>query len=86
VRVAHPLPLSRAAPGAAGRTGLWRTRRPVVRGECRGCMLCWLYCPEGVIEVVEGGVRIDYEYCKGCGVCASVCPFNVIVMEDEGVG
>jgi len=80
----HLLPLSRPAPGAAGRTGLWRLQRPVVdAGRCRGCMLCWLYCPESVIEIVDGKAVIDYEYCKGCGVCASVCPFKAIRMEGE---
>ena len=80
-------PLSKPAPGSVGRTGTWRTMRPVVNlDKCTGCMVCWLYCPENTIFKTEDGkkVRIDYEYCKGCGVCASVCPFKAIDMVPEG--
>ncbi len=82
------LPLSKAAEGAAGRTGIWRTERPVIDyGKCTSCLMCWLYCPESVIERVDVDgremVTIDYEYCKGCGVCADVCPVNAIVMVKE---
>nr|WP_228546764.1 4Fe-4S dicluster domain-containing protein [Hyperthermus butylicus] len=52
--------------------------------------MCWLYCPEHVIEMAAGrGPRgqdipvIDYEYCKGCGVCAQVCPVKAISMVSE---
>ncbi len=87
----HKLPLSMAGPGAMGKTGYWRTQRPVVNYErCTGCYLCWLYCPDNVIEMVPGkGPRgqdipvIDYDYCKGCGVCAAVCPVKAIDMVDE---
>lgn len=87
----HVLPLSLADKGSAGRTGFWRTQRPVLNPErCTGCFMCWLYCPEDVIEMKEGaGPRgraipvIDYEYCKGCGVCANVCPVNALEMVDE---
>ncbi len=79
-------PLSRPAPGSVGKTGTWRTARPVVNlDKCTGCMLCWLYCPENTIfKTSDGKVGIDYEYCKGCGVCANVCPFRAIDMVEEG--
>ena len=87
----HKLPLSLAGPGSMGRTGYWRTQRPVVNYErCTGCYLCWLYCPENVIEMMPGkGPRgqdvpvINYDYCKGCGICAVACPVNAIEMVDE---
>jgi len=79
-------PLSKPAPGSAGKTGAWRTQRPVVDlDKCTGCLLCWLYCPEDtVIRLENDKVTIDYEYCKGCGICADVCPFNAIQMVPEG--
>jgi pyruvate ferredoxin oxidoreductase delta subunit len=60
------------AVGEAGRTGDWRSLRPVidyskcipsVKGKV-ACMLCWLYCPEGVVTGTIP-VRIDLDYCKG---------------------
>ena len=77
--------LSKPSPGSAGKTGTWRTQKPVVNLEkCTGCLLCWLYCPENTIIKLENGkVSIDYEYCKGCGVCATACPFDAIEMVPE---
>ena len=80
------VPAAKPAVGSAGRTGSWRLYRPVIDyGKCRRCMLCWLYCPEGVIEVRNGAPVVDYEYCKGCGICAAECPAGAIVMVEEGV-
>ncbi len=80
-------PLSTPQPGSAGKTGSWRTYRPVVdHGKCTGCQICWLYCPEDTIIILDNGkVDIEYEYCKGCGICASVCPFKAIEMVPESV-
>ncbi|MBN2335468.1 pyruvate ferredoxin oxidoreductase subunit gamma [Candidatus Bathyarchaeota archaeon] len=64
----------------------WRTFRPVTDAEkCIGCGQCWMYCPDGCIEMVEGKAVIDYNYCKGCGICAEECPVNAVemVMEAE---
>lgn len=76
--------------GEAGRTGDWRTMRPVVDKEkCLAvkadrpvCFQCWAYCPEGVIAR-EIGSPINYEYCKGCGICVEVCPAEAIRMVPE---
>lgn len=76
--------------GEAGRTGDWRTLRPVVDNQrCtpakRGrpsCFLCWLYCPEAVISRTVP-IQINLEYCKGCGVCAEECPTQAISMVEE---
>ena len=75
------LAMSRPKEGAAGKTGTWRTYKPVVDRElCNECGLCRMYCPDGVIDVE---LNIDLEYCKGCGICAKECPKNAITMERE---
>lgn len=76
--------------GEAGKTGDWRSLRPVIdRKKCiptvknkPACFLCWLYCPEGVVKAgIE--VEIDLDYCKGCGICAEECPPRAISMVRE---
>jgi len=76
--------------GEAGRTGSWRSQRPLLdasRCSARGdsstqCQLCWLYCPEACIT--EGRPPIvDFRYCKGCGICAHECPRQAIRMVGE---
>jgi len=75
------LAISRPKEGAAGKTGTWRTYKPVVDRElCNECGLCRMYCPDGVIDVE---LNIDLEYCKGCGICAKECPKKAITMERE---
>ena len=66
-------------------TGDWRTFKPVRdKGKCIGCLLCWVYCPEGCIYITEdGGVDVDLNYCKGCGICARECPLQAIAMVEE---
>lgn len=74
-------------PGASAeyRTGDWRTlKRAVVdQTKCIGCMMCWIFCPDGSIVRTGEKVDVDYEHCKGCGICAAECPVNAISMEDE---
>ena len=77
--------------GEAGKTGDWRSSRPVIdHTKCipslkkkPACFLCWLYCPEGVVRA-NIPVEIDMDYCKGCGVCAEECPSKAITMVREG--
>ena len=65
-------PISWPLKGSSGDTGSWRSHRPVVdTKKCTKCQLCWVYCPEAVIDRNE--ITIDYRYCKGCGVCVSSC-------------
>ncbi len=81
---------SRPAKGEAGRTGDWRSRRPVLdAGTCPAakqgretCQICWVYCPDATIARGVPPV-IDLEYCKGCGICAEVCPTGAIAMTPE---
>ena len=76
--------------GEAGKTGQWRTLRPVVDdSKCTpaktkkpGCFHCWLYCPEAVINR-SVPIAIDLDYCKGCGICAEECPAGAITMVPE---
>lgn len=68
----------------AGSRADWRTFRPVVDLEkCTGCRLCWVYCPEHCIEMVDDKSVIDYAYCKGCGICVEECPVGAIEMKSE---
>jgi pyruvate ferredoxin oxidoreductase delta subunit len=77
--------LSRPKVGGMGKTGFWRTFRPIINKEkCTKCLLCWIYCPDGTIKRLENDtLEIDYEYCKGCGICAHECRLGAIVMERE---
>ncbi|AFH42318.1 4Fe-4S binding protein [Fervidicoccus fontis] len=79
------LPISYPKEGAAGKTGEWRTERPIVDiKKCTRCMLCETYCPVNAIRVEKDtGATINYEYCKGCGICMNVCPVKAITMVPE---
>jgi len=79
------IPLAKPMKSVAGKTGLWRTEKPVVdNNKCNRCYLCEIYCPVNTIRVEpETGVEIDYDHCKGCGVCADVCPVSAIKMVPE---
>jgi pyruvate ferredoxin oxidoreductase delta subunit len=74
---------STPAAGEAGKTGDWRSQTPVIDHEkCSKkdtCLLCWLYCPDGVISS-DFPLEIDLEFCKGCGICAEECPRKAIEM------
>jgi len=67
------------------RTGDWKSERPIVDKEkCNKCGLCWLYCPEGAMKLLEDGYyEPDLFYCKGCGICANVCKREAITMIEE---
>ncbi len=76
--------------GEAGKTGTWRTFRPVIKTDmCTNvkkqeiaCSICWLYCPEGVItRAIPPKVNLDY--CKGDGICSAECPADAIEMVKE---
>ena len=79
-----------AGNSARFKTGSWRSFRPRwIPENCIQCLMCWLYCPDMAVKVVDGKVTgFDYDYCKGCGVCVKECPGKqgkkAIVMEAEG--
>lgn len=55
-------------------------------GYCRGCDICWIFCPDATVELEEGSKpEFDYDYCKGCGICSNECPCGVIIMQREEV-
>ena len=65
-------------------TGAWRNIRPEIDlAKCLRCGICWKYCPEPSIMVVDDRPVVDYDYCKGCGICAVECPSKCIVMVEE---
>ncbi|MFW9848847.1 MAG: 4Fe-4S dicluster-binding protein [Candidatus Thorarchaeota archaeon] len=74
-------------------TGGWRAKKPIINEEdCLWikngtCGLCWIYCPDNAVRLIEKdgkySYEYDYDYCKGCGICANECPANCIHMEDE---
>ena len=74
------------APSTINLTGYWRVIRPVVDKEkCKRCTICWKFCPDGAIVLVDGVPEIDLNYCKGCGICAHECPSKCITMVQEGL-
>ncbi len=76
------LPLSFPMEGAGGKTGSWRFLRPVLdHDKCIKCLLCWVHCPDAVID--RDTLEIDLTYCKGCGICAEECPKKAITMVRE---
>jgi pyruvate ferredoxin oxidoreductase gamma subunit len=57
----------------------WRVFKPEIDLEkCTGCRLCWIFCPETGINLVDGKPEIEYRKCKGCGVCVNECPVKAI--------
>jgi len=80
------LPISKPKAGVSGKTGTWRTFRPVInKDKCVKCALCYLACPEASIIMKSKAEppKIDYNYCKGCLVCVSVCAVKAITVERE---
>ncbi len=78
-------PISYPTVAAMGKTGSWRTFRPVIdQTKCNHCLLCWIFCPDGSIKrSPDDTPEINYEYCKGCGICANECRLKAIKMERE---
>ncbi len=78
------------------KTGDWRVFKPVINQDaCIRCLLCWVYCPDGVIHILDEPyisskgkrwdvtLQIDYDHCKGCGICVEECPVDAIDFVEE---
>lgn len=64
------------------KTGSWRTFKPVIdKKKCIKCYLCWKFCPEPAIKIIDEYPEVDYGYCKGCGICANECKAKAIEMK-----
>ena len=55
-------------------------------GVCKMCGNCYLFCPDGAVQInpTTGRYAINYQYCKGCGICQNECPVGAITIEAEG--
>ncbi len=64
---------------------LEEAKRCLSCGVCRLCGNCYLFCPDGAVQLdpQTGRFAIDFEYCKGCGVCQNECPCGFIIMISE---
>ncbi len=80
--------VSRPLESLENKTGSWAVRVPKIDVErCVGCGECYMFCPDGCIEMVQIENRriakVDYDYCKGCGICSEICPANAIEMIEK---
>lgn len=57
------------------------------RNKCKGCYLCIMNCPKGLIEIsseinTKGVKPVSFKEgaCTGCGMCAIICPDCAIVV------
>jgi len=83
---AEEMPLMIASVGSQTHnlTGAWRNIRPEIDlGKCLKCGICWKFCPDVAIEIVDEFPVVNYDYCKGCGICAQECPSKCIAMVEE---
>jgi len=72
--------------GLALKTAVQEAQRCLSCGVCKMCGNCYLFCPDGAVQLdqTSGQYAVDYNYCKGCGICSHECPAAVISMESEG--
>jgi NADPH-dependent glutamate synthase beta subunit-like oxidoreductase len=69
-------------PGLTKEAAMEEAKRCFYCGQCIGCDLCFLFCPDvSIVKEEKKTYRILRDYCKGCSICATMCPRHVIEME-----
>ena len=49
--------------------------------KCKGCKVCFDYCPAGAISLNEKMALIEGMTCIGCGECIAICPEGAIEIQ-----
>jgi len=77
----------------SARTSDWTREVAMIDQEkCKACEQCVIFCPEGVIEIIEQQIEgqkkpdktvliTDLLNCKGCGLCFEACPPKTAAIE-----
>lgn len=50
-------------------------------GTCNSCGICYIFCPDMAVDLIDGRYQLNLDYCKGCGICVKECPARAMVME-----
>jgi NADPH-dependent glutamate synthase beta subunit-like oxidoreductase/Pyruvate/2-oxoacid:ferredoxin oxidoreductase delta subunit len=50
-------------------------------GTCNSCGICYLFCPDLAVAIVNGRFEFNLDYCKGCGICVNECPARALEMK-----
>ncbi len=50
-------------------------------GTCNSCGVCYLFCPDMAVDIIDGRYELNLDYCKGCGICVKECPAQAMSME-----
>lgn len=50
-------------------------------GTCNSCGICYIFCPDMAVDLVDNRYQINLDYCKGCGICVKECPAQAMIME-----
>jgi 2-oxoglutarate ferredoxin oxidoreductase subunit delta len=63
----------------------------VDEGRCKGCGLCTIACPKGLVSLCETPNSLGFtvavfsgaDACNGCALCAEMCPDVAIAVFKE---
>jgi len=62
----------------AGKAEQHAARPCLESGNCTGCGMCTMVCPQAAMTVVDGRAKFNPEHCVGCGDCVRSCPEGAI--------